>query len=195
MSENTALIDQAAQLKYCTGRTFSQEGNPPVPGPGDIDPLFLAYYYLVEATNTSAHGAVIHAKQLEQNALSQQRLDDQAANLKWAYVPKEIIHKHQIKEWKWTPKKGGYFYVKIISNNTYPNIGQVEAAQAYNQQVVAERATISDKLAVMQQLSHVGATQVNSLSDESTQTMQSASHLLDLAMQLTYCALMRQPPQ
>lgn len=172
---------------------------------GGIDPLALAVYLLMEVSNTTAQCAIINTKALQQNALAQQDLDDQAAKMQWSGVPKlqTVHHPHQTQAnthwtWKFWEHSGMFCYVTfkhIKSFDTHPNEGLVDQAAAKNQQISADRSTITEQLNVMQQRAQTGETNVNSFTDESMQAIQEESNLVSILQTLTFKALLRQPPQ
>lgn len=175
-------------------------GGQPQSFPQGIDPLFLAYYYLMEASNITSLCAVIHSKLLQSNALSQQRLDNQAARMQWYHIPKLIEHEHHKRiahtHWHGSFWNHGFHYTtyKNVTWKTSPNAGAVNDAEAKNQQINADRQILSDKLNVLQQLAQVGETNVSTLTDESMQSMQEGSNLLTILASLTFKALLTQQP-
>lgn len=172
---------------------------------GGVDPLALAVYLLMEVSNTTAQCAMIHTKGLQQNALAQQDLDDQAAKMQWNGLPQLQINHHQHQTiakthwtWKFWQHSGMFLYVtfqKIASFDTHPNEGLVDQAEAKNQQISGDRTAITQQLNVLQQRAQTGETNVSSFTDESMQAIQEESNLISILQTLTFKALLRQPPQ
>ncbi len=178
--------------------------------PKGIDAMALAFLLLLEAASSSAKSAIIRSKQLSGNAKAQQRLDNEAAQLQWNYMPKPQIHNHtrriatpsgKYTRWNgkfWTAKfweHGMHYHYKKIRRPTIANQGQIDQAETKNQQVAEQRETISDKLKVLQQLAQVGETGVNSQVQDSLQSMQEGSNLMQILESLTFKALIRRPVQ
>ncbi len=183
------------------------------PSPGSVDPLLLAFYYLLEASNTSDRSAMIHAKQLNQNAQSQQKLNAQLSALRRDSVP-SLQSKHYT-DYHWHHYHPGWSFTKLSQPHTnphyriylpweylacttrvtHPNQNAVDQAQAVNQELSVQRQMLSDKMTVLQQNAQVKESQVNSISDEAMQTSQEGSHLIQILQSLTFQALLRHAPQ
>lgn len=198
MSE-TEVINQCIKNLEAPASSQAGEKQPPQPS---LDPLFIAYYLLMEATNVSSQAAIIHSKVLNRNALAQERLNNQAAQLQWYHLPKIVEHKHHktIKHTHWTGSfwsHSGFEYTTYqkINWTTSPNATAVQEAQTKNQEVAAKRQILSEKLSVLQQLAQVGESGVDTITDEAMQTMQASSYILQVLETLTFKALLRQPPQ
>lgn len=167
-----------------------------------VDPLILAFFLLLEASNTSTQSAIIHAKQLNQNAISQQRLNAKAATLRWYSLPIKKENRHSFKSWHghwtWHWEKHHTFHYWTYKNvvwYTSPNGAIVDEMQTKNEAIAAERQLLADRLTVMQQQAQVGETGVNTINDEAMQTMQEGGNLIQILQSLTYHALLRHPVQ
>jgi hypothetical protein len=183
------------------------KNSPPADGqPGTTDisanAIAVVIYYMEDAASISAQGAMVRAKQLNQNGVAQQQLNDRAAKLQLFDVPQlQVDHHKQMKQNEHTKMLGRgarmiyYTYKTIAEWDTNPNIGAVNNAEAQNQQVAGERQIISDRLSVLQQDAQTAATNINSLSDESMQSTQAATNLIQVLQDLTFKALLRKPPQ
>ena len=162
------------------------------PLPGSVDPLVLAFFMLLEASNTSDKSAMLHAKQLNQNAQDQQKLNAQLGAIERDSVP-SLQTKHHT-----TYICHYYFFFWYFTKKTWvthPNQDAVDQAQAVNQQLSVQRQMLSDKMTVLQQNAQVKESQVNSISDEAMQTAQEGSSLLQTLQSLTFQALLRHAPQ
>ncbi len=192
-----SLGSQASKgAEAAQGKTAEHKGAP------QVDVMALAYYYLVQAATTTSESALVQAKQTKANGLAQQALNKEAAALQWYYVPnlKSTKHKTYIPHthWSWNPfKHGGFHYTTYqkVTWTTHKNQVTVTNDQSKNEQVAAERQTLTQKMGVLQQLASVSETHINTISDESTQTMQESSQLLQIIQSLTFQALLRRQPQ
>lgn len=182
--------------------------------PGGVDPIVLAFFYLLEAANTSAQTASIHAKEMSQNAQAQQQLNREAASLKWFSLPKPEYNNHTA--WTnhktrvhktihgWTANWGRTFtwrgtittWVTVKHTwKTIQNSGDIQNAQSNNQQIAADRQILSQRIAGLQNTAHIKETNINTTIDTSMQDIQEGQNLLQILEALTFKALMRQPPQ
>jgi hypothetical protein len=201
MSDNTIVFDPTKQKHFeeSASVTHATQNGPPN---NSVDAIVLAFYYLMEASNATAQSAIVHSKQLNQNAVAQQNLNNKAAQLQWCYVPELQVDKHSLRKTNthWTIefwKHGGFEYVtyQTLKWTTNANGGLVNNAEAQNQQVIAERETIANRLNALQQNAQIGETNVNTFTDASMQTMQETQNVMQILQSLTFQALMRQPPQ
>ena len=165
------------------------------PSTGGVDPLVLAFFYLLEASNTSDQSALLHAKQLGQNAAAQQKLNAEIENLKRDTVP-ALQNKYRTTYiWHY------YFIFWYLTKETthtiigHPNQQAVNQAQMDNQETSVQRQMLTDKMAVLQQNAQVKESQINSITDEAMQTAQEGTGLLQMLQNLTYQALLRHAPQ
>ena len=166
--------------------------DPGAPSPGSVDPLLLAFYYLLEASNTSDKTAMIHAKQLNQNAQSQQKLNAELSQLQRDSVP-HLNTKHHT-----TYICHYYFLFWWFTKKTWvthSNQVAVDQAQAANQELSVQRQMLSDKMVTLEQDAKIVVSKVNSITDEAMQTEQEGSGLLQALQSLTFKALLRHAPQ
>ena len=169
------------------------------------DPLVLAFFFLLDASTVSSESAMIRAKQLNQNALTQQRLNNKAAELQWYNVPKEQVNHHAatvLAQTHWTWEfwlHSGQFEYTTFKNipawDSYPNGSIVNNIQTKNRQVAAQRDLFANKLTLMQQQAGIAAGGINSISGEAMQSMQEGGNLLQILQSLTFQALLRHPVQ
>ena len=172
------------------GASGSDQGGMPLPG--SVDPLLLAFYYLLEASNTTDNTAMIHAKQLNQNAQSQQKLNADLSQLQRESVP-HLQTKHHT-----TYICHYYFFFWWFTKKTWvthPNQVAVDQAQAVNQELSVQRQMLSDKMATLEQDAKIVVGSVNSDTDEAQMTAQQGSQVLEALKTLTFNALMRHAPQ
>lgn len=168
-----------------------------------VDIAALVYMYLLDAVTINSHNAVVRAKQLQQNALSQEKMNASAAQLQWYNVPTaDIVHQsfyitHHHTDFT---MKNGYPVQKtwvtrqlIGTHTSFKNQVEVQQAEAKNQQVSLIRETITDRLVVLQQSAQIGESNVNSQSDKAMQAMQEGSQILDILKSLAFQAMMRPP--
>jgi len=184
-----------------SGKTHQTQGNESIKKGNGVDVMALAYYYLIESATTASETALIQAKQLKANGLAQEQLNKEAAQLQWYYVPDiQVTHHSTIVKhthWTWKFWKNGFHYTTYqrITWTTQKNQATVANDQAKNQQVSAERDYLTQKMSVLQQIASVNETNVNTISDESSQTMQESSQIMDIIQSLTFKALIRQQVQ
>jgi hypothetical protein len=183
--------------------TKANEAASPKGGKGNGAPIenvmALAYYYLVQAASTTSESALVLAKQSQANYLAQEQLNNQSASLKWYSVPKLKEHTKNVKITHYTWdfwKHKGYFKYTVYKKEHIPlNQSKITNAQDKNQNVQAERQILTEKMGVLQQTASVNETQINTVSDESTQSMQESSQMTQIIQSLTFAALLRQQPQ
>lgn len=198
MQGNEVVNSQILKMKPVK----STQGDGPFFPKGALDPLYLAYFYLLEATNITTESTLLHVKQLNQNAAAQQRLDNEAAALQWFYLPALQSHKKRVcvgTRTSWSLTANGQnevdkHYKVYKTEVTHPNQTAVAQAQAQNQQVSAERQQMSQKLMVLQQNAQIGENYVNSISDEAANDRNMAANILHAIEDLTFKALMADPP-
>lgn len=164
--------------------------------------MAVLVYLLIQAAMTSTEGTLARAKQLNANGLAQEALNREEEKIQWDRVPKlkTNVHTKTIWHWHWTARfwrHGGFHYrtKQVVKWKTHPNQGAVEAAEEKNQQHEAERQMLTQEQMVLQQMSEVQSGHINSLADESVQTMQLSQGILKMVRSLTFKALMRQEPQ
>lgn len=216
MHINTVL-DSVEQERAMEAITAPGQSSSPSDEQGDI--LAITFMLLMEASTISSHTAQIHAKQLEQNALSQQRLNAQEQHDHFSEIPSKIIDhhtqvyhtqhsscRHQRQRptgtgwwWSWNRFQGGdwrrrWVTTRRVSHNTCPNQGAIDQANARNQEISADRMRLADQLSILQQGANIGEAQVNTISNEAMQTAQEGSNLLQILQSLTFKALLRSPP-
>ncbi len=174
-------------------------GGQKAPSQGGVDPLIIAYLCFLEAANTSSRTAQIHAKQLDQNARDQQKLNKRLADLKLESIPHAQIdkHYHYVPHHHTTMLPGKSFpcryttYTKSVWFQTTANRGAIQQANAVNMQISAQRQVICDQLNMSQQAAQIGEANVNSITDEGLQTIQQGSQLLGILENMTFSALLR----
>jgi hypothetical protein len=166
-----------------------------MPSSGSIDPLVLAFFFLLEASNTSDQSALLHAKQLGQNAAAQQKLNAEIEGLQRDTVP-TLQNKYRT-----TYICHYYFFFWWFTKETthtvigHPNQQAVSQAQMDNQEMSVQRQMLTAKIADLQQNAQVTESEVNSITDEAMQTTQEGTGLLQMLQNLTYQALLRHAPQ
>lgn len=175
---------------------------------GQVDVMLLAFMLLLEAASVNSHGAILHAKQLQANASAQQRLNNEEAHYKWHSIPEEQVKQWTTKRntpngkytrttyfkpgWDAPTMKHHYRYTKDHHKKIL-NQGAIDEAQVANEQTAKDRATIQDKLKVLQQEAQGQEGSVNSQVNESMQDIQESSNLMDILQSLTFQALLRKP--
>jgi len=174
-------------------------------GGSKVDPELLVYLYLVEAAMTCADSAMVKSKQLNANAVAQQKINREASAMKWVSVPNEQVktnHHTMYEGHKWT--KGSWWdcwipiphdIKKTLVTHEILNEASIQAANSQNQVMFATRTLLEDKVTVLQQTASVGETSVSTQAQESMQAMQEGSNLLQIAQSLTFKAMLTQPPQ
>ncbi len=151
---------------------------------GDV--IALAFYLLLEASKTGTETALIHAKELNNNALSQENLNRQEEKLEFVDVPKEQVDVHHhvthVEQNLPTPD-GGCIHKSWTykwTTKSYPNANAVLIAESKNKQIMFERQKISQELTMKQQEANISEQQVYSIGQEARQTMQEGSTLNNL---------------
>ncbi len=163
--------------------------------------MALAFLYLVKASISTSETALIKAKQIGGNARAQAQLIKQENAMQFRTVPtlnNKTITEHD----KHTNfgrvlhgKDPFYTTVKHIKPNNYVGVNTVNRAQAQNRQVDADRALLSQKIGILRQSGSVNETNINSINDDATQTMQEGTKLETILQSETFNALMRRPPR
>lgn len=196
----TAPIENKKQVDQTTQTQDQGQENPQ-----NVNVFALAFCLVVEAAITVGEHATIEAKGLQKNAASEQKLNQEANGIGWYSVPSlnrhTDVHKDPHYHHETVYKVGEGFVTITVTTYTYKNTyrftGQsaVDAAQAKNQQLSAERTQLNQKMAVLQQQSQVGMAQVNSTCDEVSQIMSQGKTLQDTLQQVSWAALIRHPVQ
>jgi hypothetical protein len=184
----------------------SQAPTPPVQGTsggqsvsgGGIDPLVLAFYYLLEASNISSQSAVIHSKMLNQDALAQEQLNEEMGQAQSNKIPdlkfKYSFDHHCVLSWRFWRHGGFFFYDKVTKRKVFLNRSVVNLDKAFNQELSVHREMLSDQMAVEQQKNKIDITGVNNIAGEAMQAAQEGSSLLNALRDLTFKAGMTQSP-
>jgi len=188
----------------------SKKAEGPVEGkskkhPGGPNALMLAFIYLIEIANMHSDSALLKAKQLKANALSQQRLNREAEQLKFHEIPRGNHHSMWWKQGSLTwlerwENKGKSFkrfskWYEKITWTTGVNERQVKIDISENQETAALRQNIESQLTVLQQHARISQDRIKNVCNEAVQTMQEGSSLMQVLQSLTFKALMRQPVQ
>lgn len=211
------VLDSLEQEKEMAAIVPAGQSSSSADGQGDI--LAIAFMLLMEASSISTDTAQIHAKQLQQNALSQQRLNAQEQEDHFEAVPSKIIDHHTVTFhtqhtscrhqrtkppgtgwwWSWNRFQGGNWRrrwetTRRVSHNTCPNQGAIDQVNARNQEISSDRMKLADQLSILQQGAEIGESQVNTITNEAMQTAQEGVNLLQILQSLTFKALLRNPP-
>ena len=194
MSKIHCQLDPASQQPPVQGAAPASKGSS---SQNNVDPLLLAFYYLLQASNLSSDSALIHAKQINQNALSQEKLNARLGELQNYSVPtlQKNHHTTHISHWTWKFWKHGFHYHITKTWTTVANQGAVDQSQAKNQEISAQRQMLTDQMTLLQQTAQVSEANVNSIGNEAMQSIQEGTNLLQILQSLTYQALLRQAPQ
>lgn len=161
-------------------------------GNGVSDALVYAYFLLVDSMNIQAASALTHAKALAANAYSQNRIISKQKQIDWKSLPKEQIQKHHKKHRTRT------IYSAIMHEHIRPtkhkkhspvkqvlNQGQIDAVNMANEEANKLRQDLQGQLSLLQQNAQVGETMVSTVINQSVQTTQESSSILDMLKSLT----------
>lgn len=172
-----------------SNKTTVGSGQPNLNG---LDPLELAYIYIFESVQLGHDTAQIQAKGLEVNAAAQNKMIAQEAALKFnTFQHSQLYHKKwgdvmwskvNWKNWdgNWNDLPRTY---KWERNNVKQSV--LDSLQFKNQEISAVRGVLEDKLNVLKQNSSIGMTQLNTVSNESQQSLSEGSSLMQMLASLT----------
>jgi hypothetical protein len=169
------------------------------PPPKGADPLLLAFYYLLQASNIANASAVAHAKQMNQNAEAQQSLNNQLAAFHNTNIP-QLQKKSSWTDWKqhwtWSFWNHSWMFVYFTRDKIVVTLNgeQVNQAQYQNQEIAAQRQIICNQMNGLEQQSEVSETHVSNIANQAMEGMQIEGDVLQMLKSLTYKVLMRQPP-
>ncbi len=178
--------------------------------------LMTAYFLLVQWLNNVLESSNIQTKQLNANAHSQQKLNNEIAQRQLQDVPtglsvaKTIVVRHAsgpkgIRKWikdhpQYDVKK--YWYITMNRFHTAWRVRvtahgtlQIQAVQAHNQQVAGFRDFLEGQLFQLQQLSQEGGTLINSQTQKAFQTVDEAAALIKMIEALIFKVQMRKKPR
>ncbi|MCC5832874.1 MAG: DUF720 domain-containing protein [Chlamydiales bacterium] len=175
------------------------KGTDPKGGASPHDVMLLCFYLLVQAAGISAEGALVQAKRTKANADAQQQLNKELDQLHFHDLPKEGTVKKREKHTRWSaggagPGWGDHKVITYTTRIVHTHSKQ-QAVQSQNQQIAAERQEMMQKAGVLQQLETVTSSKINTISDESVQSMEEGSQMLSIVKSLTFKALMRNEPR
>ncbi len=171
---------------------------PNILGAGSMVACFLV---LLDMATTTAKGAIVHTKELSQNASAQKALNSEQAAIPFVSIPKAQRNKHTwwTHHWGWYEWKKGWWVWKILWTNhvmiTTQNKLTIQNDMAKNQGTEAQRAIISQQLGALQQDAQVGETNINQSTDSSMEQQHEANHILDMVKDFTNKLLMNRNNQ
>lgn len=168
------------------------QSNPQVKGSEDpnqnfweqgIDPFELAILMVHESLNLEVHSAQIEAKAVQANAMKQNILINEEANMRFYTLPHADLYKKKWGriEWskvtakcKWNDLPRTY---KWVPKN--PSQNKLNNMQLKNMEISASRSIMEDKLSVLKQNASVQETNCGTDGQESVQAESVFSGLLD----------------
>jgi hypothetical protein len=165
--------------------------------------IALLCYCFIDAQMTLSKAAIVHAKNLSQNADAQNSLNEQAKELKWYNIfdIQPDHHKITTKTAHTDPfgsQGNDYVYytykVQWVTTINAQAQEELQNAQAKNQSVVTQRAIITDKINLLEQEASVEEDNTNALVDECTKIQEANTSVMKDIQNLTYLALIRDPP-
>ncbi len=181
--ENTSTLsaDKSKQVAF-DARGTAQNG---------VSPLQLAFMMLVKAANINTQTAAARAKDLQQNAIEQKRLNEEDEKLQLGNVKE--VEKHVV-----------YYTVSYGVNGTVfdnrhtrteVNKNAMRKEEEKNREVMAKRQIVGEKLQVLEQGASIEMQRANMSVSESMQAMKEGSKILTDLKSLTFLALLRKPVQ
>ncbi len=139
-------------------------------GPYDkIDPLLLAYMEIFQSVQLNHQTAEIQAKSVAVNAQQQEQMINVEAGINFQTLRWSQMFTH----------KKGKTVKKPVSQT------DIEKLQSTNQEVSAIRGVIADKITVLRQNAQMNETNLNSVVNESQQSVQQGGSLMQMLVSLT----------
>lgn len=157
--------------------------------------MMMVFLLLLEAENISSHSAAIQAKDLENNAFAQQRLNAEAEKVQWNEIPKEGKVYRTVRMTHWGPGGTYWTFKRVSVPGAYVNATAVAEAEMKNQELMSMREKISNELIVLQQNSKVDTVTVNDQIQLTIMTIRKGSYILQILDSLTFKMLLRSPPR
>jgi hypothetical protein len=198
------MSEQISDIQSLDPKSFlSTHGGHPLgeadPAGSQIEPLFVVYYLLLQATNTGCGTALIQAKMMNENAAAQDAMNNRRHDCQSNQLPSKLMtrkpngrtkgHMAQHGFWQvWYYKQGNIIYISVCKNQ-----GEIDHVVDQNEEVNAKRNFLTNQLNSLQQTAQLQSAQINTIADMSMQSTQQASHILDLLTTLTDAALLRKP--
>lgn len=137
---------------------------------GQVDPLIFAYMEIFKSVQLDHETAVTQAKAVAVNAQQQELMIGAEANcnfqtLRWSQM--------------FTHNKKGEILKKTVSQT------DIDKLQTANQEVSAIRGVIADQITVLRQNAQMNETNLNSVVNESQQSVQQGGSLMQMLVSLT----------
>lgn len=135
-----------------------------------VDPLLFAYMEIFKSVQLNHDTAITQAKMIAVNAQQQEQMINIEANvnfqtLRWSQM--------------FTHNKKGLTIKKTVSQT------DIEKLQTSNQEISAIRGVIADQITVLRQNAQMNETNLNSVVNESEQSVQQGGSLMQMLVSLT----------
>ena len=142
----------------------------PGQGSGDkVDPLLLAYMEIFQSVQLSHKTAEIQAKSIAINAQQQEKMINIEAGINFQTLRWSQMFTH----------KNGLSVRKTVLQT------DIEKLQTHNQEISAIRGVIADQITVLRQNAQMNETNLNSVVNESQQSVQQGGSLMQMLVSLT----------
>jgi len=146
------------------------------------DALLLAYYYILKSVQIDHETASIQAKEVQANAIAQNNLINEEAELKFNTFKKtDLFNKTLLMEWWANGKHGKVYTYKKKSNFKFI----LHEKSEQNEKISAERSVMEDKIGELKQSAQVKETNVNTVMNEDEQSVSQGSALMNMLVSLT----------
>jgi len=143
--------------------TEDKKDNNPYAG---VDPLELAYLFIFDSVKTGRDSAQIQAKNIQNNALIQNNLIGEEAQLAFMTLRPDQL---------FTANGGAQKVAQTV----------LDDLQSHNQEISAVRGVMEDQLNVLRQNAQVSETNLNSNTDASQQSVQQGGSLMQMLTSLS----------
>lgn len=174
---------------------------PPVRSQEKVDPLLLAYLYLVDAATSQNHTAMLKAKQLENSSGTQEQISREMDNIRWFDIP-EAKYSDIVHHGGGNPFSSFSVFIAWICNGaklesyttggSLLNRGDIDIAVIENQQSESNQQLLQQKLALAQQQGEMKDTEISTSANIDMGTIQQCTGILDLIKAVQDKVLLRQ---
>lgn len=164
-------------------------GLTPIKSQEKVDPLLLAYLYLVDAATAQNHTAMLKVKQLENSSGTQEQISREMDNIRWFDIP-EAQYSQVVHHPGGNPFSSFSVFIVWLCNgaklNSYTtggdltNRGDIDIAVIENQQSESNQQLLQQRLALAQQQGEMKDTEISTAANIDMGTIQQCTGILDL---------------
>ncbi|MCH9627032.1 MAG: hypothetical protein S4CHLAM2_06660 [Chlamydiales bacterium] len=144
-----------------------------------VDPLILAYSMIFHAVQINHETASIKSKEVQANAVAQNRLIDREGAFNFYTLTKHQLFAPDVHINIWN---GGHYVTYAPKTVAQTDLTQLNTK---NQEIAALRNQLGDKLTVLQQGSQIKETEVNTVMSEDQQAVSQGSSLMNMLVSLS----------